>query len=235
MKTTVSLIKFGLTAFLLAASANAATLYHISTFDNGSSTSNLHFDPARITITTPSGVTGSSAIDLRDDQTYRIDLETSTYTGNQAPRITNTADNSRTAGYLLLQKNNTDQFFHFGISAIGSNTLDLTSLTFDALRGTTNATTRGYNVDYALNGSTTFFNLAAANVTANRSSADPDNVNISLIGAEFQGITSIEFRVQDTGNTVEFNNFVINGSVIPEPSTALLGGLGLLALLRRRR
>jgi hypothetical protein len=31
------------------------------------------------------------------------------------------------------------------------------------------------------------------------------------------------------------NDFIINGTVIPEPSSALLGGLGLLALLRRRR
>jgi hypothetical protein len=37
-----------------------------------------------------------------------------------------------------------------------------------------------------------------------------------------------------TGN-LHIESFVINGTVIPEPSAALLGGLGLLALLRRRR
>lgn len=37
------------------------------------------------------------------------------------------------------------------------------------------------------------------------------------------------------GNNLGVDSFVINGAVVPEPSTALLGGLGLLALLRRRR
>lgn len=38
------------------------------------------------------------------------------------------------------------------------------------------------------------------------------------------------------GNTVNTNGFMLdNVNVVPEPSAALLGGLGLLALLRRRR
>jgi len=37
----------------------------------------------------------------------------------------------------------------------------------------------------------------------------------------------------DANTTVEVDNLVI--STIPEPSAVLLGGLGLLALLRRRR
>ena len=31
------------------------------------------------------------------------------------------------------------------------------------------------------------------------------------------------------------DNIAISGTIVPEPSAALLGGLGLLALLRRRR
>ena len=37
------------------------------------------------------------------------------------------------------------------------------------------------------------------------------------------------------GNNFSIDSFVINGAVVPEPSAALLGALGLLALLRRRR
>lgn len=45
------------------------------------------------------------------------------------------------------------------------------------------------------------------------------------------------FTVSDNGNTnsSSFDNIAFEGSPIPEPSAALLGGLGLLALLRRRR
>jgi hypothetical protein len=41
-------------------------------------------------------------------------------------------------------------------------------------------------------------------------------------------------------NSMTFNNtnnniFAVSGTVVPEPSIALLGGLGFLCLLRRRR
>jgi hypothetical protein len=39
----------------------------------------------------------------------------------------------------------------------------------------------------------------------------------------------------DGGNNFSIDSFVINGALVPEPSAALLGGLGLLVLLRRRR
>ena len=39
----------------------------------------------------------------------------------------------------------------------------------------------------------------------------------------------------DGGNNLGIDSFVINGTVVPEPSVALLGVLGLVSLLRRRR
>ena len=39
----------------------------------------------------------------------------------------------------------------------------------------------------------------------------------------------------DAGNNLGIDSFAINGALVPEPSIALLGGLGLVALLRRRR
>lgn len=54
--------------------------------------------------------------------------------------------------------------------------------------------------------------------------------------------TSMDIRFIATGPTggtgnIHINRMVLNGevAVIPEPSAAMLGGLGLLALLRRRR
>ena len=64
---------------------------------------------------------------------------------------------------------------------------------------------------------------------------------VSLVAAAFQGVTTTtEFRVygfgaSTSGGTFSVNDFTFNGDVVPEPSAALLGAVGMLALLRRRR
>jgi hypothetical protein len=74
----------------------------------------------------------------------------------------------------------------------------------------------------------------------------PDTASFDLTGLAFQDLTgSFEVRIYalitpaftPTARINRYDNVVLSGDVaaIPEPSTALLGGLGLLALLRRRR
>ncbi len=71
-------------------------------------------------------------------------------------------------------------------------------------------------------------------VTATFSSAmllsDPGTYTLRIKGGDFLG-------VNETGNHTAIDNLSINGTfaAVPEPSAALLGGLGLLVLLRRRR
>ena len=48
------------------------------------------------------------------------------------------------------------------------------------------------------------------------------------------GNTSVTGGTAGTG-TVRMDNVVINGTLVPEPSAALLGALGMIGLLRRRR
>lgn len=73
-----------------------------------------------------------------------------------------------------------------------------------------------------------------------------ENLNIDLSGASYQNLSApLEFRIYfyDSTSAISqpihrIDNFTLNGSVdtlIPEPSAAALGGLGLLFLLRRRR
>ena len=69
-----------------------------------------------------------------------------------------------------------------------------------------------------------------------------DTVSVDLTGALYQGLTdqTVTFNWFAGGNgsgDMDFDTPTVNGNVsaIPEPSTALLGLLGGLALLRRRR
>ncbi len=68
------------------------------------------------------------------------------------------------------------------------------------------------------------------------------NFNLALTGLTGETNTTITFTLLDNTlaennntNRTFFDNVTITGTVVPEPSTALLGALGLLALLRRRR
>lgn len=69
-------------------------------------------------------------------------------------------------------------------------------------------------------------------------------INGALFGNDIdmpdaQSVTALKFYTESNGGSAfQLDNVVLDNSlstVVPEPSTALLGGLGLLALLRRRR
>ena len=64
---------------------------------------------------------------------------------------------------------------------------------------------------------------------------------LDLSGAAFQNLTTATtFRIYgwdniSTSGNLRVDDVQLNGTVVPEPGAALLGGLGMLALLRRRR
>lgn len=87
-----------------------------------------------------------------------------------------------------------------------------------------------------LNYNTTYFAVIASNTTG--------SLGINDVGIAFQNQSSPANPY--AGGSGLINNFVADGNVdlkftatfanpVPEPSAALLGGIGLLALLRRRR
>ncbi len=90
---------------------------------------------------------------------------------------------------------------------------------------------------------TTFVNPATLN---GRIYAADDSTSFDLSGAAYQGLASVTFQLHfsddsslsnNSFNTNRFKDVTINGdvTVVPEPSVALLGAIGLLGLLRRRR
>ena len=72
--------------------------------------------------------------------------------------------------------------------------------------------------------------LVTATFTSPMLLSDPGTYTLRIKGGDFLGANA-------GGNHTAIDNLSINGTfaAVPEPSAALLGGLGLLALLRRRR
>ncbi len=141
-----------------------------------------------------------------------------------------------------------DDYFSFTISAANpTEFLDLTSITFRLGATTDNATpftTEAYlqssvgglgTGNPTIAGTNTTFSIAATTgLTYNTNAATFD-----LTG--FSNVNSITFQIRladnldQNGKLTRIDDVTINGAVVPEPSSALLGGLALLALLRHRR
>jgi hypothetical protein len=70
-------------------------------------------------------------------------------------------------------------------------------------------------------------------------SNDSNITTISNLSLGLTDLTSVTISIQgwnaSSSGALRLDDLVATGTVIPEPSTALLGGIGLLALFRRRR
>lgn len=127
----------------------------------------------------------------------------------------------------------------------GANPLTLTTALQLATLGATSVTidfdikwdggngTRFFNPQYSTNGGSSWTNWGGS-ITAPTTAAYSRTLSAGLTD-EFL----IRFLPKNDGSNIKayFDNVVISaeGVTIPEPSTALLGGIGFLLLLRRRR
>jgi PEP-CTERM motif len=121
--------------------------------------------------------------------------------------------------------------FSFTVTALANQTITVTGL-----RGSAVATSHPYVLNFAEANAASFATaevaqgvgiqygtaMLASSVTVTSGQTKTFVIGLSGIHAIPDG----NFNIDD---------FVLQGSIIPEPSTALLGGLGVLALLRRRR
>jgi hypothetical protein len=135
------------------------------------------------------------------------------------------------------------------ISAAPGKFLDLTSVTFGFNANNNNDALGGaFTSTAVLSSSVNGFGTAITGTNTSRTAAGLNEstpftptATFDLSAPAYNNLTTITFRLStfdshnDNGRLSRFDDFTLNGDVIPEPSSALLGSLGLLAILRRRR
>ena len=132
------------------------------------------------------------------------------------------------------------------ISAGPGKFLDLTSVTF-GFNANNNNSGGNFTSTAVLSSNVNGFGVAITGTDNSRTVAQSTSgpftptATFDLSASEYNNLSTITFRlstfdsINDNGDLSRFDDFTLNGDVIPEPSSTLLGGLGMLCLLRRRR
>lgn len=144
-------------------------------------------------------------------------------------------DNSTTTGALAVAN---DSYFSFTVTPNSGFLLDLTSLDFDAARGGGNPN-RGWELRSSLDsftatlGTDTMIPTQRPNFTS---------YSANLGASTFDAISGpVEFRIytfsESTGNSVEYDNIKLTGTVVqvPEPSSLVFTMVAAIGFLSRRR
>jgi len=137
---------------------------------------------------------------------------------------------------------NNDAFFSITLSAVDAFSLD--TLSFDVTRGgNAGNDQRGFSVASSLTGTAEAdLLLSVGAVDGLRPDFTSFEIDLSAISAFDDNIAAgdditFDFFVHTGGNgfSLEFDNIEFDGVAVPEPSSAMLLGLGATAFLLRRR
>jgi hypothetical protein len=144
---------------------------------------------------------------------------------------------------------NTEDYFEFTLTAVAGMTLELTSLDFGVNRNSTGPRQFEWrsSVDH-FGSAISDYTTLAGNLTEEGgvlTLADVatgfSGISLDITGDEFTGHDEITFRLYGYNSEATTGTGGLSGSLsftaqaVPEPSAALLGAIGALGLLRRRR
>jgi hypothetical protein len=123
-----------------------------------------------------------------------------------------------------------NKYYEFSLTGDAGNTLNLTNLEFDVMRGGA-GTPRGYVVRSSLDSFAS--NLSQADVETVR----PNYTHI-IVPLSALNVPGVTFRIYSYspagGSSLDYDNITVNGDVVPEPSTLGVLALAGLTLLARR-
>ena len=242
-------LALSLTAVLTTTTASAATLFSLSTTQGSDNTGDdtegplARYDSSAVTLSVDSSVGGPTLADITSDGSDGNGI------GPGLQRFWNNAGNGGWFSMHAGGQGNTvgdfdSGYFAFTITANPGELLNLDSVAFKSSVFTANDR-RGYEFYGEVNGgsfdaSDLIFDQNDENET--RGTGDFTQQTEVLTGnAKYQGVESVTFRLylltDLAGRTVDFDDFEITGttSVIPEPASLVLLGLGGLCVMGRRR
>jgi hypothetical protein len=197
------------------------------------------------------GALSSNASNTQNSTFNATDVLSSQMTRGSAIGNNNAANGFRGLNFsntgIALEGNN--RFFQFTLEAAPQNTLTVNSIYGNFVGTGSFFTTTGVTVayGYSLNGGTSFTQMSSFNLGA------AGNSTYTITGTEATNLTdvsSVIFRMYASGNTTSGGfglgsaatpgtiGLSVSGSVVPEPSTWALIGLGgafILWRIRRRR
>jgi hypothetical protein len=160
---------------------------------------------------------------------------------------TNSTGADAASGDTLAEAISNNAYVTFDLTNNSGSDYSLSSLTFDIWNQNERAADSFFSV-FGMSDQSPFtdgnefgsFTVTDTTVGISAITANPASLNLSSLSTFTNGST-IEFRLymaDDTDlelNIYRVDNIVVNGAVIPEPSSLLLSGLAGLALILRRR
>ena len=219
------LTAFAMASIFCAVSATAATLAEYNFNGNNLTSSDTELNTTAGNISSGSGITGGT--DLSTNQGEG---------GTRGIQIRYDDIYTENTGDRTLADAITDQvYYSFTITPLAGQVIN-----FDTFTAYTDKNGGGATFEYHIMSSIGGFTDSS---TIDSSSHTSGVANLSYDISSLTNVsTATEFRLYirtdnytNGSNLLDIDNIILTGTVIPEPSTALLGVFGGLLLLRRRR